>query len=189
MSKKSDKREEKEPLEAQPETEKAPEVQTEPAPSKEELSAEELLRAELQKEKELCEDYKRKWYSVSAEYENYRKRTAYQSAQRYQDGRADVVGKLFPIADDLSRALASCNDEATKKGVQMVLNSFEKILQEEKIETVDPVGEAFDAEKHEAIMAVDPAEGEESGTVREVYRKGYVQNGKVLRFAQVIVVK
>ena len=69
------------------------------------------------------------------------------------------------------------------------MKAFNKLLEEEHISEIDPVGEPFDANKHEAIMAVDPAEGEESGTVREVYLKGYEQNGKILRFAQVVVVK
>lgn len=136
-----------------------------------------------------AEDYKRKWYSVSAEYENYRKRTARESAQRYNDGRADVIVKLFPIADNLGRAYAACADDATRKGISMVLDAFNKLLAGERIEVIDPAGEAFNAEKHEAIMAVDPADGEISGTVREVYLKGYERDGKVLRFAQVVVVK
>ena len=111
------------------------------------------------------------------------------SAQRYSEGRADVVVKLFPIADNLDRAYAACADEATKKGVSMVLDAFNKLLAGERIEVIDPVGEAFDAEKHEAIMAVDPAEGEESGTVKQVYLKGYERDGKVLRFAQVVVTR
>ena len=137
----------------------------------------------------LAEDFKRKWYSVTAEYENYRRRTLTQSAQRYAEGRADVVSKLFPVADNLDRALASCTDEGTKKGIEMVIAAFSKILEEEKITAIDPVGEPFDAEKCEAIMAVDAEDGEESGTVKQVYLKGYEQNGKVLRFAQVVVIK
>ena len=129
-----------------------------------------------------AEENKRKWYSVTAEYENYRRRTANESAQRYREGRADVVKGLFPIADDLERALLVCKDEATKKGVSMVLDA-------EKIQVIDPLGQPFDAEKHEAILAVEPEEGDESGTVKKVYLKGYEQNGKVLRFAQVVVVK
>ena len=137
----------------------------------------------------LAEDYKRKWYSVTAEYENYRKRTALTRTQSYAEGRADVVSKLFPVGDNLERALHSCADEKTAQGLAMVLKSFEKILEEEKIVAIDPVGEVFDAEKCEAIMAVDPADGEESGIVRQVYLKGYEQNGKILRVAQVIVTK
>ncbi len=136
-----------------------------------------------------AEDFKRKWYSVTAEYENYRRRTAGESARRYKEGRADVVSKLFPIGDNLDRALQSCDSEATKKGIEMVKKAFEKVLEEEHISAIDPLGQPFDAEKHEAIMAVDPAEGEESGTVKSVYLKGYEQDGKVLRFAQVVVVK
>ncbi len=136
-----------------------------------------------------AEDYKRKWYSVTAEYDNYRKRTARESARRYEEGRADVVVKLFPIADNLDRALAVCKDESVAKGIAMVKASFEALLKDEKIETIDPLGEEFDAEECEAIMAVDPAEGEKSGTVKQVYQKGYKQNGKVLRYAQVVVIK
>ncbi len=145
--------------------------------------------SELELAQAAAEDFKRKWYAVTAEYENYRKRTARDSARRYAEGRADVVSKLFPIADNLDRALASCKEEATRKGLEMVVRTFEKLLEEERIEVVDPVGEPFDAERHEAIMAVEPEAGQESGIVKEVYRKGYVQDGKVLRFAQVVVVK
>lgn len=146
-------------------------------------------QSELAKCKAEAEDFKRKWYSVTAEYENYRKRTANTGAQRYAEGRADVVSKLFPVADTLELALAACSDEATKKGIGMVIASFEKILSDEKISVIDPVGQPFDAEKCEAIMALDPQEGEESGTVKQVYRKGYEQNGKILRYAQVVVIK
>ncbi len=155
----------------------------------EEAPAQPSAEEALQKAQAEAEDFKRKWYSVTAEYENYRRRTQYQSAQRYQDGRADVVSKLFPIGDNLARAIDACNDDATRKGIEMVMAAFRKVLEEEKIEEIYPLGEPFDAEKCEAIMAVEPAEGEESGTVRQVYRKGYEQNGKVLRFAQVVVVK
>ena len=143
----------------------------------------------LEEAKTQAEEYKRKWYSVTAEYENYRKRTALTRSQAYAEGRGDVIVKLLPIADNLERAIASCGDEPTKKGIEMVMKSFEKLLLDEKITVIDPVGEEFSAEKCEAIMAVDPEEGEESGIVRQVYLKGYEQNGRMLRFAQVVVTK
>ncbi len=171
-------------------TEEAKEPEKEASEQAPEQKAEENpLKVSLEKALADAEDYKRKWYFVSAEYENYRKRTATQSASRYAEGRADVVKGLFPIADDLGRALESCSDEKTRDGLRMVIRSFERLLEEEKIAVIDPAGQPFDAEKHEAILAVEPKEGEESGTVRDVFRKGYEQNGKVLRFAQVSVVK
>ncbi len=156
----------------------------------------EALTGELEAQKKAteealasAEEFKRKWYSVTAEYDNYRKRTAATRTQAYAEGRADVVSRLFPVADNLDRALLSCSDENTKKGISMVIASFEKILEDEKIEVIDPVGEEFNAEKCEAILAVEPQEGEESGIVKQVFLKGYEQKGKVLRFAQVSVTK
>lgn len=176
---------------AQPEVKAEQPAQPEPSPAPE-MSAPpdaEQLQAELDKAIASAEDYKRKWYSVSAEYENYRKRTASTRSQAYTEGRSDVVVKLFPIADSLERALASCSEEKTKQGIAMVLKNFEQILTDEHITAIAPVGEPFDAGRCEAILAVDPKEGEESGIVKEVYAKGYEQNGKVLRFAQVLVTK
>ena len=134
-----------------------------------------------------AEESKRKWYAVTAEYENYRRRTQNQAAQRYQDGRNDVIASLFPIGDNLERALAACSDENTKQGLEMVLGSFKKVLESEGVEEIDPTGQPFDATYSEAIMAAPAAEGEESGIVKQVYVKGYKKGEKVLRYAQVIV--
>ena len=149
----------------------------------------EQLQADLAKALAAAEDFKRKWYSVTAEYDNYRKRTSSARSQAYTEGRSDVVVKLFPIADSLERALAVCADEKTKQGIEMVLKNFDKLLEGEHVTPIAPVGEPFDAARCEAILAVDPKEGEESGIVKEVYAKGYEQNGKILRFAQVLVTK
>ncbi len=160
-------------------------VQEQPA-AEEAVTLEEDALAKAQAE---AEDFKRKWYSVTAEYENYRKRTALTRSQAYAEGRADIASKLFPIADNLYRAIGLIEDEKSKQGVDMIIKSFEKLLEEEKITAIDPLGEPFDVEKCEAIMAIEPQEGEESGIVKQVYLKGYEQNGKVLRFAQVVVTK
>ena len=145
------------------------------------------LQEELDKAIAEAEENKRKWYAVTAEYENYRRRTQTQSAQRYAEGRNDVVAALFPIGDNLQRALSACADENTKQGVDMVLKAFNKVLEGEGVEEIDPVGQPFDATYSEAIMAVPAADGEESGIVKQVYVKGYKKGEKVLRYAQVIV--
>ena len=142
---------------------------------------------ELEKALAEAEENKRKWYAVTAEYENYRRRTQSQAAQRYQEGRNDVIASLFPVGDNLERALQSCADENTKQGLQMMLAAFKKVLEGEGVEEVDPVGQPFNADTMEAIMAVPAAEGEESGIVKQAYVKGYKKGEKVLRYAQVIV--
>ena len=172
------------PAAEQPAAQESAEVQAEQA-----AAPDGQLEADLAEAKAAAEDFKKKWYSVSAEYDNYRKRTANTRSQAYTEGRSDVIVKLFPIADSLERALASCSDEKTKQGISMVLKNFEKRLEGEHVTPISPVGEPFDAARCEAILAVDAQEGEESGMGKEVYAKGYEQNGKILRFAQVLVTK
>ena len=147
----------------------------------------ERVKAELETAQAEAEENKRKWYAVSAEYENYRRRTTAQAAQRYSDGRNDMVASLFPIGDNLVRALSVCADENTKKGLEMVLASFAKVLEAEGIEEIDPVGQPFDPNLAEAIMAMPAADGEESGIVKMVHEKGYKKGEKVLRYAKVVV--
>lgn len=169
---------------------------------KEELKQEEIIEEAVKEEKpkkkankkeELekaiaeAEESTRKWYAVTAEYENYRRRTQNQAAQRYQEGRNDVIASLFPIGDNLERAMAACADESTKQGLDMVLKAFKKVLEGEGVEEIDPVGQPFNADTMEAIMAMPCADGEEAGIVKQVYVKGYKKGDKVLRYAQVIV--
>ena len=169
---------------------------------KEELKQEEIIEEAVKEEKpkkkankkeELekaiaeAEESTRKWYAVTAEYENYRRRTQNQAAQRYQEGRNDVIAALFPIGDNLERAMAACADENTKQGLDMVLKAFKKVLEGEGVEEIDPVGQPFNADTMEAIMAMPCADGEETGAVKQVYVKGYKKGDKVLRYAQVIV--
>ena len=142
---------------------------------------------ELEKALAEAEESKRKWYAVTAEYENYRRRTQNMAAQRYQEGRNDVIGALFPIGDNLERAILSCADEKTKEGLDMVLKAYKKVLEGEGVEEIDPVGQPFNADTMEAIMAMPAADGEESGIVKQAYLKGYKKGDKVLRYAQVIV--
>ena len=147
----------------------------------------ERVKAELATAQAEAEENKRKWYAVAAEYENYRRRTTSQAAQRYADGRNDVVASLFPVGDNLSRAIAVCSDENTKKGLEMVLQSFYKVLENEGVEEINPVGQPFDASVAEAIMAMPAQDGEESGIVKMVHEKGYKKGDKILRYAKVVV--
>ena len=170
----------KEPI--APETEEKEEKAT-----KEKKKVNKKAQEEIEKALSEAEESKRKWYAVTAEYENYRRRTQNQASQRYLDGRNDVIASLFPIGDNLERALSSCADENTKQGIEMVLASFKKVLDGEGVEEINPIGQPFDATYSEAIMATPAQDGEESGIVKQVYVKGYKKGEKVLRYAQVIV--
>lgn len=145
--------------------------------------------SEAEKAQALAEDYKRKWYAVTAEYDNYRKRTNATATQKYNEGRADIMLKILPIGDNIDRAIAVCNDEKMKQGLEMVKTSFDKILSDEGIEAFDPVGTEFDSTTSAAIAALPAEEGEAEGIVKQTFLKGYKKGDKILRYAQVIVTR
>lgn len=147
----------------------------------------EKLRQELEQAKAEAADFKEKWMRSAAEFDNFRKRNEQTRRNAYLDGKAEIIVKVLPVGDNLELALRSCADEQTKKGIEMVLRSFNKLLEEEGIEAIDPKDEEFDPTFCEAIMSEPAAEGVEPGYIKEVFRKGYKRGDKVIRFAQVKV--
>lgn len=143
---------------------------------------------ELEKALAQAEDYKRKWYSVSAEYDNYRKRNSAAVSKAYADGAAEAVLKLLPVADNFGYALDSASDEKTKAGIDKVIKSFKNILSSLGIEEIEvEVGTPFDESVMEAVLNFPCGEGDTPNTVKQVLKKGYKSGEKVIRYAQVAV--
>ncbi|MCD7729763.1 MAG: nucleotide exchange factor GrpE [Clostridia bacterium] len=143
---------------------------------------------ELEKALASAEDYKRKWYSVSAEYDNYRKRNAASVSQAYADGKAEAVLKLLPVSDTFGWAMDSASDEATKAGIDKIIKNFNSILASMDVHEIElREGDAFDESVAEAVMNVPCEEGETPNTVKHILKKGYRSGAKVIRFAQVAV--
>lgn len=160
----------------------------------ERVVAEEVLNekpkepTELEKAQAAAEDYKRKWYSVSAEYDNFRKRNSAAVSNAYRDGAAEAVLKLLPVADNFGYALDSAQDEKTRAGIDKVIKSFRAVLQSLGIEEIAiNTGDLFDESVAEAIMNSPCEEGEAPNTVKLVLKKGYRSGDKVIRYAQVSV--
>lgn len=163
-------------------------VNEEELPATEPQPEEPKQPSELEKAQALAEDYKRKWYSVSAEYDNYRKRTSSQAAQAYADGKAEAILKLLPVSDTFGYALDSAKDEATRNGIDKIIKNFNAILNSLGVQEAEiKPGDKFDETLAEAVMNVPCGEGEEPNTVKLVLKKGYKQGEKVIRFAQVSV--
>lgn len=145
-------------------------------------------KSELEKALDAAEDYKRKWYSVSAEYDNYRKRTKEAVANAFADGKAEAIIKLLPVADTFGYAYDSASDEKTKAGIDKIIKNFNAILLSMGVEEIAvKAGDTFDESSMEAVMNLPCEEGENSGVVKYVLKKGYRREGKVIRFAQVSV--
>ena len=143
---------------------------------------------ELEKAVAAAEEYKRKWYAVAAEYDNYRKRTQMQASQAYQDGKAEAILKLLPVADTFGYAYDGASDEKTKAGIDKIIKNFNNILSSLGVKEIPlNVGDKFDESVAEAIMNVPAEEGEEPNVIKLILKKGYRREGKVIRFAQVSV--
>ena len=143
---------------------------------------------ELEKAQAAAEEYKRKWYAVAAEYDNYRKRTQVQAAQSYQDGKAEAILKLLPVADTFGYAYDGASDEKTKAGIDKIIKNFNNILSTLGVEEIPiNVGDKFDESVAEAVMNVPAEDGEEPNLIKIILKKGYRREGKVIRFAQVSV--
>ena len=148
----------------------------------------ESLTAELEKAKAQCDEYLDLAQRKQAEFANYRRRTEGVRQEAYDDGRRDAIDKLLPVVDNLERALSAAGEEsALKSGVEMVLRQTKDALTKMGVEEIDPQGQPFDAELHNAVMQGTAEEGE-PGTVCMVLQKGYRLGGRVIRHAMVKVV-
>ena len=124
---------------------------------------------------------------LAAEYDNFRKRTAKEKEQSYQNGKSDAVEKLLPVYDNLQRALnQETADAAFKKGVEMTMNELVKILNGLGVEIFGQVGEEFDPNLHNAVMHTDD-ESLGENVISQVFQQGFKLGDKVVRFAMVQV--
>jgi molecular chaperone GrpE len=126
---------------------------------------------------------------LKADFDNYRKRMVKEQTHILETAEAELIGKLLPVIDNLERALASATDEEStglREGVAMVLELMLGILAREGLETIDPEGEPFDPEMHEAMMVVETEECPED-TIVGVVQRGYRFRGVLLRPAMVRV--
>ena len=125
---------------------------------------------------------------LTAEYDNYRKRTAKEKEGIYTDACTDVLKELLPVADNLERALAvDGNVEDIKKGVEMTIKGFLNSLEKLGVEEIDTTN-GFDPNLHQAISVVEDA-NLNTNDVAQVYQKGYKKGEKVIRYSMVTVAK
>ena len=125
---------------------------------------------------------------LMAEYDNYRKRTQKEKESIYQDAKADTITKFLEVYDNLERAVLQEGDEENvhKKGMTMIFHQLQGILEKLGVTVLDPTGQPFDPEKHNAVMHVED-ENLGENVVSQVYQKGFLLGDKVIRFATVVV--
>ncbi|WP_312939311.1 nucleotide exchange factor GrpE [Oscillibacter sp.] len=125
---------------------------------------------------------------LSAEYDNYRKRTSKEKESIYQDAKADTVIAFLAVYDNLERAMQAGGDDESphKKGLEMIFNQYKEVLAKLGVAKMEALGQPFDPNRHNAVMHIDDeALGE--NVVADVFQTGFMMGDKVLRFAAVRV--
>ena len=142
---------------------------------------------ELAKATEERDMYLDRWQRCLAEFDNFRKRTAKEKAGMYDEGLAAAAAALLPVVDNLERALAAAaEDSPLKTGVEMTYKQLMEVLAGLGVTPIPALGEAFDPNRHSAVMhEEDPAVGE--NTIVMELQKGYLFKDKVLRYSMVKV--
>ena len=139
---------------------------------------------ELEKQLAAAND---KYLRICAEYDNFRRRSQKEKDALYGDIKADTVQKFLPVYDNLERALKQgTEDEAYRKGVEMIMTQFNSTLEKLGVTAIESLGQTFDPSLHNAVMHVDDETKGENEIV-EVFQQGFKLGDKVIRFAMVKV--
>lgn len=138
-----------------------------------------------------CSEMNDKYLRLYSEFDNYRKRTVKERLELTKTAAEDVISKLLPVVDDFDRAIlaipeANVNDEIFK-GFQLIQNKLIKTLEQKGLEPMNSIHKEFDTDYHEAITNIPAPSEDLKGKVVDVIEKGYLLNGKIIRFAKVVV--
>ncbi|WP_294186873.1 nucleotide exchange factor GrpE [uncultured Clostridium sp.] len=144
------------------------------------------LKDENKKLNNEAEALKERLLRITAEYDNYRKRTSKEKEGIYTDACTDVLKEMIPVLDNLERAISvEGNVEDIKKGIEMTIKGFKTSFEKLGVEEIDASGE-FDPNYHQAVMHIQD-ENLGANSIAEVFQKGYKRGDKVIRYTVVKV--
>ena len=144
----------------------------------------------LEEEKKKCAELNDKHLRLQAEFDNYRKRTAKEKLDLTVTASENVIKDILPVLDDFERALQNMEkngNEADLQGVTLIFNKLKDTLKKKGLEEIEANGVDFNTDEHEALTMIPAPEEDKKGKVLDVIQKGYKLNGKVIRFARVVV--
>ena len=127
---------------------------------------------------------------LMAEFETFRRRSAEDKLNLVSNAAADTIKGLLPVLDDCERALTileKSSDEAAKEGTSLIYNKLMDYLKTRGLAVIEARGETFDTDFHEAVTQFPAQSDDQKGKVIDVVQTGYTLNGKVIRYAKVVV--
>lgn len=132
-----------------------------------------------------------KYLRLSAEFDNYRKRTLREKIEMTKLAGESVLQSMLPVIDDFDRAMVSINEtddcNAVKEGISLIYSKLSDFLRQNGVKEMEVLNSAFDSDTHEAVTNVPVADESMKGKVVHVIQKGYIMNEKVIRFPKVVV--
>ena len=158
--------------------------------NKDKARIEELEKTVADLEGRIAKD-KDDYVRLMAEFENFRRRTSQEKIDLVSMASTETIKGLLPVLDDCERALAvlknSNDSDAAKEGTELIYHKLLAYLQGKGLAVIEAKNEVFDTDLHEAIAQIPVQDEEQKGKVFEVVQTGYTLNGKVIRFAKVVV--
>ena len=132
-----------------------------------------------------------RYLRLSAEYDNFRKRTLKEKIDLQKSANENLLEALLPVADDFDRAMQSVDDakdvKAVKEGMKLISGKFNGFLNQQGVKEIEAVNKKFDTDLHEAITKIPATSKKLKGKVVDVIQKGYFLKDKVLRFSKVVI--
>ncbi|MDZ7668960.1 MAG: nucleotide exchange factor GrpE [Gammaproteobacteria bacterium] len=151
-----------------------------------------VLRSRLEELEQKVESYRDQALRAQAEAENTRRRASRDVEHAHKFALEKFTAELLPVIDSLEKAVEAASDSesagAIAEGVELSLKLFLSVLEKHGIEQIDPAGEPFDPQVHEAMTMV-PSHHAEPNSVVEVMQRGYLLNGRLVRAAKVVVAR
>jgi molecular chaperone GrpE len=144
----------------------------------------------LEEEKAKYAELNDKYLRLFSEFDNYRKRTAKEKIDLTATASESVIKDILPVLDDFERALQNMEkngNETDIQGVTLIFNKLKDMLKKKGLEEIEAMGVEFNTDEHEALTMIPAPEEDKKGKVLDVIQKGYKLNGKVIRFARVVV--
>jgi molecular chaperone GrpE len=144
----------------------------------------------LEEEKAKYAELNDKYLRLFSEFDNFRKRTAKEKLDLTVTASESVIKDILPVLDDFERALQNMEkngNEADLQGVTLIFNKLKDTLKKKGLEEIEAMGVEFNTDEHEALTMIPAPEEDKKGKVLDVIQKGYKLNGKVIRFARVVV--
>jgi molecular chaperone GrpE len=158
----------------------------------EELSAQiEESKTNLAKAEDSSREWQDKYIRLSAEFDNYRKRTLKEKSDLIKQANSDLLKDILPVIDDFERGIDHIDKtedlEGLKKGIGLIYNKFAEFIRQNGIKEIEAKDKDFDIDFHEALTKIPAPTEAMKGKVVDVIEKGYLLNDRVIRYAKVVV--